>query len=51
MNLKAGDIVDCQESFGGWYHGTIEEIIDLQDGKKLAKISFKVYDEKGNKSD
>ena len=23
MGLKEGDIIDCQDSFGGWYHGTV----------------------------
>jgi hypothetical protein len=51
MGLKAGDIIDCQDHFGGWYHGTILKTIDRGDNKKCVKVAFKVYDECGNKVD
>lgn len=51
MALKAGDLVDCEDHYGGWYGSTIQDIIQAEDGKKQAKIAFKVYDEKGNKYD
>lgn len=51
MALKAGDLVDCEDHYGGWYGSTIQDIIQTEDGKKQAKIAFKVYDEKGNKYD
>ena len=51
MQLKAGDLVDCEDHYGGWYCSTILEILEKEEGKKQAKITFKVYDEKGNKYD
>ena len=51
MALKVGDLVDCQDSFGGWYHGTVLKVIDHGDNKKSVKVTFKVYDQNGNKSD
>jgi hypothetical protein len=44
MALKVGDLVDCQDSFGGWYHGTVLKVIDHGDNKKSVKVTFKVYD-------
>lgn len=51
MALKKGDLVDVQDSFGTWYNGTVLEIIEKEEGKKSAKVTLKVYDEMGNKSD
>ena len=51
MGLKAGDLIDCEDHYGGWYSSTIIEIIEREQGKKLAKVAFKIYDEKGNKCD
>lgn len=51
MSLKAGDLVDCQDHYGGWYSSTILEILEKDNNKKIAKITFKIYDEKGNKFD
>jgi hypothetical protein len=44
MGLKPGDIIDCQDHFGGWYHGTVLKIIAHDGFKKSVKITFKVYD-------
>jgi hypothetical protein len=27
FTLKAGDVVDCEDNYGGWYGSTILEII------------------------
>ena len=51
MSLKAGDVIDCEDHYGGWYSSTIVEILEADQGKKLAKVTFKIYDEKGNKLD
>jgi len=51
MALKAGDLIDCEDHYGSWYGSTILEIIEHETDRKLAKITFKVYDENGNKRD
>ena len=51
LGLKEGDLIDCEDHYGGWYSSTITEVTEKEDNRKLIKISFKVYDEKGNKSD
>lgn len=51
MALKAGDLVDCEDHYGGWYGSTIQEVTVSEDGKRQAKVVFKVYDPKGNKED
>lgn len=51
MGLKVGDIIDCEDHYGGWYGSTILEIIERDNDKKLIKVAFKVYDDKGNKYD
>ena len=51
LSLKANDLVDCEDHYGGWYCSTILDIIEKEEGKKMAKVTFKVYDEKGNKHD
>ena len=28
MNLKIGDLVDVEDSFGSWYNGTVIEVIE-----------------------
>ncbi len=28
MTLKAGDVIDCEDHYGGWYSSTIMEIIE-----------------------
>lgn len=28
MQLKAGDLVDCEDHYGGWYSSTILEVIE-----------------------
>lgn len=44
MELKEGDLVDCEDHYGGWYCSTILEIIEKEDTKKIVKVTFKVYD-------
>ncbi len=44
MNLKIGDILDCQDSFAGWYHGTVVKVIDYGNLSKSVRVTFKVYD-------
>jgi hypothetical protein len=51
VTLKAGDLVDCEDHYGSWYGSTIVEIREKEEGSKLAKIIFKVYDDNGNKRD
>jgi hypothetical protein len=51
LGLKEGDLVDCEDHYGGWYSSTILEIITKEEDKKIAKVTFKIYDEKGNKVD
>lgn len=51
LGLKIGDLVDCEDHYGSWYGSTITEIMERQGGRKQATVSFKIYDEKGNKSD
>lgn len=51
MGLKEGDLVDCEDHYGGWYPCTIQEITDLGEGKKRARIIFRIYDEDGHKED
>jgi len=43
MNLKVGDLIDCQDAYGSWYHGTVLQVIDHPDNAKSAEITFKVY--------
>jgi hypothetical protein len=51
LGLKPGDLVDCEDHYGGWYGCTVQEVAESEDGKKQAKIAFKIYDPKGNKVD
>ena len=44
LALKAGDLVDCEDHYGGWYGSTIEEVSEREDGRKQLKIAFKIYD-------
>jgi len=44
MNLKAGDLTDCEDHYGSWYNSTIIEVMEREDGKKIAKVAFKIYD-------
>lgn len=44
MSLKVGDLLDCQDSFGSWYHGTVLEVINHPNDSKSVRITFKVYD-------
>ena len=51
MQLKEGDLLDCEDHYGGWYSCTIMEVNEKDEDKKMVKVTFKVYDEKGNKFD
>ena len=51
MSLKVGDLVDCEDHYGGWYSSTIVDVLQKDENKKLVKVAFKVYDEKGTKYD
>ena len=44
MSLKVGNLLDCQDSFGSWYHGTVLEVINHPNDSKSVRITFKVYD-------
>lgn len=44
MELKAGDLIDCEDHYGTWYCATVLDVINKEDDKKLVKITFKVYD-------
>jgi hypothetical protein len=43
MSIKEGDVLDCQDGFGGWYHATVLRVVSYEDGKKAAKVTLKVY--------
>lgn len=51
MGLKTGDLVDCEDHYGGWYSSTVLEVFNRDEDKKMVKVTFKVYDEKGNRFD
>ena len=44
MSLKEGDLVDCEDHYGGWYSSTVLEVVEKEENKKIAKVTFKVYD-------
>lgn len=48
--LKVGDLVDAEDSFGAWYNATVVKIIGENENTKV-KVYFKVYHENGNKMD
>lgn len=50
MNLKEGDIIDCSEMYGMWYTATVVRVRELENGCKKAKITYKVYDPMGDRS-
>lgn len=51
LALQPGDLIDCEDHYGGWYGCTVQEVTASEDGKRQAKVAFKVYDPKGNKFD
>jgi hypothetical protein len=44
MSLKVDDVLDCQDSFGGWFHGTVVKVFEHQNNAKTVRVTFKVYD-------
>lgn len=51
LGLKEGDLVDSEDHYGGWYSSTVLEVSEKEEGKRIAKVTFKIYDDQGNKFD
>lgn len=51
MQLKSGDLLDCCDSYGSWYAGTVVTAREAHNGGKVVRVGFRVYCEDGEKYD
>lgn len=51
MNLKEGDLVDFEDTYGSWSNGTVTQVSEEEGGVKRVKIIQKVYREDGPRTD
>jgi hypothetical protein len=51
MQLQNGDLVDCCDSYGTWYTGTVVRVREAHNGGKVVRVGFRVYSQSGEKYD
>ena len=44
-----GETLDCCDNYGGWYSGTVVKVRRKDNGGKMVKVTFKIYDASGEK--